>query len=61
MTLESFKTWKTKFDKEIAEIRAREEDEKLKALTAKEREEYKRAQSRPSGIRSFTPKLVIET
>lgn len=50
MTLESFKQWKAKFDKEIAEIKAKEEEEKLKALTPKEREEYKRSQGRPSGI-----------
>ncbi|KAH6918604.1 ubiquitin-conjugating enzyme/RWD-like protein [Coprinopsis sp. MPI-PUGE-AT-0042] len=53
VTLDSFKQWKTKFDKEIAVIKAKEEDEKLKALTPKEREEYKRAQSRPSGRQLF--------
>jgi hypothetical protein len=52
VTLDSFKQWKAKFDKEIAEIKAKEEEEKLKALTAKEREEYRRAQGRPSGTRS---------
>jgi hypothetical protein len=47
--LESFKAWKAKFDKEMGLKKAQEEDEKLKGLSAKEREEFKRAQQRLSG------------
>jgi hypothetical protein len=49
VTLESFKVWKAKFDKELAEKKAQEEQEKLKELTPKEREEYKKTQTRLSG------------
>ncbi|KAI0721672.1 RWD-domain-containing protein [Cerioporus squamosus] len=53
VTVESFRAWKIKFDKEMAAKRAREEEEKLKGLSAKEREEYKKAQTRLSGRQLF--------
>lgn len=49
MTLESFRAWKAKFDKELSIKKAQEEEEKLKGLTAKEREEFKRSLIRLSG------------
>jgi len=49
VTLESFRAWKAKFDKEIAVKKAQEEEEKLKGLTPKEREEWKKALTRFSG------------
>jgi len=53
VTLESFMAWKVKFDQEIASKRTREEEEKLKGLTAKEREEFKRLGTRLSGRQLF--------
>ncbi|KAJ4487982.1 hypothetical protein J3R30DRAFT_873708 [Lentinula aciculospora] len=53
VTVESFKAWKAKFDKEQADRRAKEEEERLKGLTAKEREEYKRINYRLSGRQLF--------
>ncbi|TFK80927.1 RWD-domain-containing protein [Polyporus arcularius HHB13444] len=53
VTVESFRAWKIKFDKEMAVKRAREEEEKLKGLSPKEREEYKKAQTRLSGRQLF--------
>jgi len=54
VTVEAFKVWKTKFDKEMAMKKAAEEEERLKNMTAKEREEWKRSQTRLSGnIHSF--------
>ncbi|KAI0664906.1 RWD-domain-containing protein [Cubamyces menziesii] len=53
VTIESFKAWKAKFDKEMAEKRAREEEEKLKGLSPKEREEYKKMLTRLSGRQLF--------
>lgn len=53
MTIESFQVWKTKFDRGLAIKKSREDEEKMKSLTAKEREEWKRAGSRLSGIYSF--------
>lgn len=49
MTAESFKAWKAAFDKENAELKAREEEERLRALTPKEREEYKKVAVRLNG------------
>ena len=49
MTVESFKAWKARFDREIGVKKAREEEERLKGLTAKEKEEFKRMGHRPSG------------
>lgn len=53
VTLESFKAWKVKFDKAMAVRRAREEDEKLKGMTPKEREEFKKIAFRLSGLKTF--------
>ena len=50
VTRESFLEWKARFDKEIAAKKAREDEERLKALSSKEREEYKRIAHRPTGI-----------
>lgn len=47
--MESFKGWKARFDKEMAQKKLAEEEEKLKALTPKEREEYKRFATRLTG------------
>jgi hypothetical protein len=50
VTAESFKLWKTKFDKEMAQKKASEEEERLKALTPKEREESKKYTTRLTGM-----------
>ena len=50
MTVESFKAWKLKFDREIAAKKVQEDEDFLKGLTPKEREEWKKAGSRLSGI-----------
>ena len=49
MTRESFNAWKVKFLKEMATKHAREEEEKMKGMSPKEREEYKRLALRLSG------------
>ena len=56
MTIESFNEWKARFDGEVSVRRMREEEGKLKALTAKEREEYKRIAARLTGGR-VSPRL----
>lgn len=53
VTKQSFMLWKSKFDKEVALRRAREEDEFLKGLTAKEREEWRKASIRLTGRQLF--------
>ena len=49
VTFESFRAWKMKFDREMAQKRNKEEEEKLKALAPKEREEVKKLHLRPTG------------
>ncbi|KZT11396.1 RWD-domain-containing protein [Laetiporus sulphureus 93-53] len=53
ITVESFKAWKAEFDKELAIKKAREEEEKLKGMAPKEREEYKRLATRLTGRQLF--------
>ncbi|KAG6911509.1 hypothetical protein DXG01_014583 [Tephrocybe rancida] len=53
VTVESFKAWKTAFDKEIALKRASLDEEKTRGLTPKEREEFKRVGSRLTGRQLF--------
>ena len=47
--MESFKAWKEKFDKELAIKKAQEDEEHLKNMTPKEREEWKKSGTRLSG------------
>lgn len=49
MTLETFRIWKTKFDAELTLQKTQEDEEKLKGMTPKEREEWKRLGTRLSG------------
>lgn len=41
--------WKLKFDKEMAGRKAREDEEKMKGMSVKEREEYKKLGTRLTG------------
>jgi hypothetical protein len=49
VTKESFAKWAVQFEREFAEILKREEDERLKALPPKEREEARRWAAKLSG------------
>ena len=49
VTVESFKAWKERFDKELAIKKLQEDEEHLKNMTSKEREEYKRSGTRLTG------------
>jgi len=53
VTRESFLAWKVKFDKEVFAKRTKEQEAKLKNLTPKEREEYKKFQGRQTGKQLF--------
>ncbi|CAE6428458.1 unnamed protein product [Rhizoctonia solani] len=61
VTLESFNQWRTKFISEMKEIQEREEDEKLKTLTPKEREEWKKSKSKPTGRQLFEKNRDLAT
>lgn len=49
VTKESFLAWKTKFDKEMTLRRVAGQEERLKALPSKEREETRKISGRPTG------------
>ncbi|EKM55426.1 uncharacterized protein PHACADRAFT_195458 [Phanerochaete carnosa HHB-10118-sp] len=53
VTHDSFSAWKAKFDKEAAEKKAREDEEKMKGMIPKEREEYKKLATRLTGRQLF--------
>ncbi|KDE03067.1 hypothetical protein MVLG_06427 [Microbotryum lychnidis-dioicae p1A1 Lamole] len=61
VTNESFAQWRLKFEKEMADASAKEEQERLKTLPPKEREEAKKFRSKLSGRQLFEkgdPSLV---
>jgi len=60
VTVESFRSWRAKFNREVAIKKAREEDERLKGLTPKEREEWKRIGTRPTGRQLFERNKNLE-
>ncbi|KAH7930798.1 RWD-domain-containing protein [Leucogyrophana mollusca] len=53
VTVESFKAWKMKFDKEMLQKKLKDDDERLRGLTPKEREEIKKVGTRMSGRQLF--------
>ncbi|POY76751.1 hypothetical protein BMF94_0343 [Rhodotorula taiwanensis] len=53
VTKESFAAWAAKFEKEFAQIQKREEDDRLKALPPKEREETRRWVAKLTGRQLF--------
>jgi len=53
VTVESFKVWKEKFDKELAIKKSQEDEEQLRNMTSKEREEWKKAGTRLTGRQLF--------
>lgn len=61
MTKEGFLAWHSKF---VAEQQAAEqaaEDEKVRTMTAKEREEYRRYKTKPTGRELFTKGVALDT
>ncbi|KAF8844984.1 RWD-domain-containing protein [Paxillus ammoniavirescens] len=60
VTIESFKAWKAKFDREMAQKKLRDEEEKLRALTPKEREEFKKIGTRWTGRQLFERNRNLE-
>lgn len=53
VTASSFTNWKAKFEKELALKKALEDDEKLRNLSGKEREEFKKVALRLTGLMRF--------
>ncbi|BGO89899.1 hypothetical protein NBRC10512_003459 [Rhodotorula toruloides] len=61
VTKESFAAWASKFESEFAEQRRREEEERVKALPPKEREEAKRWAAKLTGRQLFEQGKVIDS
>ncbi|KAI0318949.1 hypothetical protein OF83DRAFT_880004 [Amylostereum chailletii] len=61
VTRDSFLAWKTKFDKVLALKKACEDDEKMRGLSPKEREEYKRIATRLTGRQLFERDRNLDT
>jgi len=53
VTFKSFAEWKINFDKEISLRKMRTEEERLKTMTAKEKEEFKKVATRLTGRQLF--------
>lgn len=60
VTVKTFKAWKAKFDLELAARKTLVDEEKLKALTPKERDEWKKAAVRLSGRQLFERNKALE-
>ncbi|KIK08651.1 hypothetical protein K443DRAFT_84463 [Laccaria amethystina LaAM-08-1] len=60
VTPETFTAWKIKFDKELALKKAQEEEDKLRVLTLKEREEWKKLGTRLTGRQLFERNKGLE-
>ncbi|KAF9451049.1 RWD-domain-containing protein [Macrolepiota fuliginosa MF-IS2] len=60
VTVVSFNAWKAKFDKEMAQRKSVEEEEKLKASSPKEREEYRKYTTRLTGRQLFERNRHLE-
>lgn len=53
LTKERYLAWRKAFLEELEQKRARQEEEKVRAMNSKEREEYKKRRDRPSGECGF--------
>ncbi|KAF8478699.1 RWD-domain-containing protein [Russula ochroleuca] len=53
VTVQSFNEWKTRFDREAYLRKTRDEEDRLKAMSAKERDEYKKMAVRLTGRQLF--------
>ncbi|QRV72834.1 hypothetical protein RhiJN_15722 [Ceratobasidium sp. AG-Ba] len=61
VTVDSFKAWKIKFTAEMKGLQEREEEEKLKTLTPKERDEWKKSRTKPTGRQLFEKNRDLAT
>jgi len=60
VTIESFKAWRIKFGREMAQRKVKDEEERLRAFSPREREEWKRSTTRPSGRQLFERNKNLE-
>lgn len=60
VTVERFNTWRIEFERERVERREREEAAYVSSLSAKEREEYRRFKTKPSGRQIFSKDVAVD-
>ncbi|KAH0830547.1 RWD-domain-containing protein [Lanmaoa asiatica] len=60
VTIVSFRAWKANFDKEMSQRKIRDEEDKLRALTPKEREEVRKIGTRLTGRQLFERNRNLE-
>ena len=60
VTAERFSEWRIGFERELAAKRERAEAEMLARMSSKERDEYRRAQNKPSGRQLFSKEGQVE-
>ncbi|OJA21621.1 hypothetical protein AZE42_01664 [Rhizopogon vesiculosus] len=60
VTIDSFKAWRNKFGREMAQRKTKDEEERLRAFSPREREEWKRSTTRPSGRQLFERNKNLE-
>ena len=60
VTVERFNAWRIEFEREREERREREEAAYVASLSAKEREEYRRFKTKPTGRQIFSKEIAVE-
>ncbi|ORY32153.1 ubiquitin-conjugating enzyme/RWD-like protein [Naematelia encephala] len=61
LTPEGFEKWKRSFQRELEEKRAREEEDRIRSMPQKEKEEWKKRRDRPSGKQLFETSHTLAT
>ncbi|KAK1921000.1 ubiquitin-conjugating enzyme/RWD-like protein, partial [Papiliotrema laurentii] len=61
LTPEAFNAWRKKFTAEMRAKKEKEEEDRVKALSPKEREEYRRKKERPTGKQLFETSQTLAT
>lgn len=60
VTVERFKAWRVEFLKKQAQLREKAEADHMASMSNKEREEYKRFKTKPSGRELFSKQGAVE-
>jgi hypothetical protein len=61
VTRERFLEWRAKFEVERKALQAKQEEERIKGMTGKEREEFRRLKAKPTGRQLFEKGDIKET
>ncbi|WRT68695.1 uncharacterized protein IL334_005675 [Kwoniella shivajii] len=61
LTIDAFNTWRKSFTAELRVKREKEEEDRIKALPPKEREDWKKRKERPTGRQLFESSTALAT